>query len=89
MNTAKAEPGSTVAVWGLGAVGLAVVMGAVKAGASRIIGVDTNPGKFSVAKEFGCTDCVNPKDYDKVGTVFTIIIDLFLFFSQFNKYWLI
>ena len=61
----KAEPGSTVAVWGLGAVGLAVVMGAVKAGASRIIGVDLNPGKFQVAKEFGCTDCVNPKDYDK------------------------
>ena len=54
-------------MWGLGAVGLAVVMGAVKAGASRIIGVDTNPGKFSVAKEFGCTDCVNPKDYDKVS----------------------
>jgi len=65
LNTAKAEPGSTVAVWGLGAVGLAVVMGAVKAKASRIIGVDTNPGKFKVAKEFGCTDCVNPKDYDK------------------------
>jgi len=65
LNTAKAEPGSTVAVWGLGAVGLAVVMGAVKAKASRIIGVDLNPGKFKVAKEFGCTDCVNPKDYDK------------------------
>jgi len=65
LNTAKAEPGSTVAVWGLGAVGLAVVMGAVKAGASRIIGVDLNPNKFQVAKEFGCTDCVNPKDYDK------------------------
>ena len=74
MNTAKAEPGSTVAVWGLGAVGLAVVMGAVKAGASRIIGVDTNPGKFSVAKEFGCTDCVNPKDYDKVYSVSVINI---------------
>ena len=40
-------------------------MGAVKAGASRIIGVDLNPNKFQVAKEFGCTDCVNPKDYDK------------------------
>lgn len=65
LNTAKAEPGSTIAVWGLGAVGLAVVMGAVKAGASRIIGVDTNPGKFAIAKEFGCTDCVNPKDFDK------------------------
>lgn len=44
-NTAKVRPGSTVAVWGLGAVGLAVVMGAKKAGASRIIGVDINPAK--------------------------------------------
>lgn len=65
LNTAKAEPGSTVAVWGLGAVGLAVVMGAVKAKASRIIGIDLNPDKFKIAKEFGCTDCVNPKDFDK------------------------
>ena len=65
LNTAKVEEGSTVAVWGLGAVGLAVVMGAVKAKASRIIGVDINPNKFQVAKEFGCTDCVNPKDFDK------------------------
>jgi len=65
LNTAKAEPGSTMAVWGLGAVGLAVVMGGVKAGASRIIGIDLNADKFKVAREFGCTDCVNPKDYDK------------------------
>ena len=57
-------------------------MGAVKAGASRIIGVDTNPGKFSVAKEFGCTDCVNPKDYDKVSSVFTIIINLFVLLAN-------
>jgi S-(hydroxymethyl)glutathione dehydrogenase/alcohol dehydrogenase len=70
LNTAKVEKGSTVAVWGLGAVGLAVVMGAVKAGASRIIGVDLNPDKFGVAKEFGCTDCVNPKDHDKVRHIF-------------------
>merc|ERR1712106_266090 len=48
-----------------GAVGLAVVMGAVKAGCSRIIGIDLNPGKFEVAKEFGCTECVNPKDHDR------------------------
>ena len=61
-------------------------MGAVKAGASRIIGVDTNPGKFSVAKEFGCTDCVNPKDYDKVNLISAIDIHNFIF-SQFNKYW--
>lgn len=65
LNTAKAEPGSTTAVWGLGAVGLAAVMGCKVAGASRIIGIDINPDKFPLAKEFGCTECVNPKDYDK------------------------
>jgi len=64
-NTAKVEEGSTVAVWGLGAVGLAVVMGAVQAKCSKIIGVDLNPDKFKIAKDFGCTDCVNPKDFDK------------------------
>ena len=68
INTAKVEPDSTVAVWGLGAVGLAVVMGAVKAKASRIIGIDLNPGKFPIAKEFGCTDVVNPKDHDRVSS---------------------
>lgn len=65
LNTAKVEEGSTVGVWGLGAVGLAVVMGAVQAKASRIIGVDINDDKFKVAKEFGCTDCVNPAKLDK------------------------
>jgi len=44
------EPGSTTAVWGLGAVGLAVAMGCKAAGASRIIGVDINPDKFPIGK---------------------------------------
>jgi len=44
------EPGSTTAVWGLGAVGLAVAMGCKAAGASRIIGIDINPDKFPVGK---------------------------------------
>lgn len=48
LNTAKVEKGSTVGIWGLGAVGLAVAMGAREAGASRIIGVDINPDKFEV-----------------------------------------
>jgi len=64
-NTAKVQPGSTVAVFGLGAIGLAVVQGAVMAKAKRIIAIDTNPGKFSLATSMGATDCVNPKDYDK------------------------
>jgi len=65
LNTAKVEPGSTTAVWGLGAVGLAVIMGCKAAGASRIIGIDINPDKFPTAKEFGCTEFVNPKDHQR------------------------
>ncbi|PNW76216.1 hypothetical protein CHLRE_12g543350v5 [Chlamydomonas reinhardtii] len=64
-NTAKVTAGSTVAVFGLGAVGLAVIEAAKRAGASRIIAVDINPTKFPAAKEFGATDCINPKDHEK------------------------
>ncbi|PNH11763.1 Alcohol dehydrogenase class-3, partial [Tetrabaena socialis] len=62
-HTVKA--GSSVAVFGLGAVGLAVIEAAKRAGAARIIGVDINAAKFGVAMEFGATECVNPKDHDK------------------------
>uniref|UniRef100_A0A3Q3JIA2 Enoyl reductase (ER) domain-containing protein n=1 Tax=Monopterus albus TaxID=43700 RepID=A0A3Q3JIA2_MONAL len=65
VNTAKVEPGSTCAVFGLGAVGLAAVMGCKAAGAKKIIAVDINPEKFEKAKVFGATDFVNPKDHDK------------------------
>ncbi|KAM9842183.1 alcohol dehydrogenase 1-like [Aulostomus maculatus] len=65
VNTAKVEPGSSCAVFGLGAVGLAAVMGCKTAGAKRIIAVDINPDKFEKAKVFGATDFVNPKDHDK------------------------
>ncbi|KAF3701452.1 Alcohol dehydrogenase 1 [Channa argus] len=65
VNTAKVEPGSTCAVFGLGAVGLAAVMGCKSAGAKRIIAVDVNPDKFEKAKVFGATDFVNPKDHNK------------------------
>lgn len=64
-NTAKVEPGATVAVFGLGGIGLAVIQGAVQARAARIIGIDVNPDKFILAREMGATHCVNPKDYDK------------------------
>ena len=63
-NTAKVEPGSTVAVFGLGGIGLAVIQGAVMAKAERIIGVDINPDKFKMAEDMGATECVNPKDHD-------------------------
>ena len=64
-NTAKVQPGDTVAVFGLGGIGLAVIQGAVQARAGRIIAVDTNPGKFELARSMGATDCVNPKDHEK------------------------
>ena len=62
-NTAKVQPGDSVAVFGLGGIGLAVIHGAQLAGAGRIIAVDTNPSKFELARTFGATDCVNPKDH--------------------------
>jgi len=62
-NTAKVKAGDTVAVFGLGGIGLAVVQGARQAKASRIIGIDTNPGKFALARDMGATDVVNPKDH--------------------------
>ena len=64
-NTAKVQPGDSVAVFGLGAIGLAVIQGAVQAKAGRIIAIDTNPDKFALAREMGATDCVNPKDFEK------------------------
>ncbi len=64
-NTAKVQPGDSVAVFGLGGIGLAVVQGARKAKAGRIIAIDTNPDKFALAKHFGATDFVNPKDHDQ------------------------
>jgi S-(hydroxymethyl)glutathione dehydrogenase/alcohol dehydrogenase len=63
LNTAKVRPGSSVAVFGLGGIGLSVVQGAVMAKAARIIAIDTNPEKFTMARMLGATDCVNPKDY--------------------------
>jgi len=62
-SSPSVEAGSTVAVFGLGAVGLAAILGAKTAGASRIIAIDINPDKFAMAKKFGATDCVNPKDH--------------------------
>ncbi|HET7664269.1 MAG TPA: S-(hydroxymethyl)glutathione dehydrogenase/class III alcohol dehydrogenase [Rhodanobacteraceae bacterium] len=64
-NTAKVRKGDTVAVFGLGGIGLSVIQGAKQAGAGRIIAIDTNPDKFDLARDFGATDCVNPKDHDE------------------------
>ncbi|VAI03373.1 unnamed protein product [Triticum turgidum subsp. durum] len=65
INVAKPPKGSTVAIFGLGAVGLAAAEGARIAGASRIIGIDLNASRFEEARKFGCTEFVNPKDHSK------------------------
>ncbi|KAJ3160228.1 NAD/NADP dependent alcohol dehydrogenase [Geranomyces michiganensis] len=62
-NTAKVEKDAVVAVFGLGGVGISALQGAKAAGAKRIIGIDTNPSKFDIAKRMGATECINPKDF--------------------------
>jgi len=74
LNTAKVQPGSSVAVFGLGGIGLSVVQGAVMAKAARIIAIDTNPAKFEMARALGATECVNPADYDR--PIQQVIVDL-------------
>lgn len=61
-NNANVEKGSSCAVWGLGTLGLAAIMGCKAAGADKIIGIDINPSKFEIAKEFGATEVINPRD---------------------------
>lgn len=61
-KVAAVEPGSTVAVFGLGAVGLAVAQGSKMRGAKRIIGVDLNPDKCEIGKRMGITEFINPND---------------------------
>ena len=63
---AKVEPGSTVAVFGLGGIGLNVIQGAKMVGADRIIGVDLNGDREVLGREFGMTDFINPRDIDDV-----------------------
>jgi S-(hydroxymethyl)glutathione dehydrogenase/alcohol dehydrogenase len=64
--TMKVEAGSTVAVFGLGGIGLNVIQGASMVGATRIIGVDLNPTKAELARQFGMTDFVNPSEVENV-----------------------
>ena len=64
--TMKVEPGSTVAVFGLGGIGLNVIQGARLVGAARIIGVDLNPEREALGRQFGMTEFVNPKEVDDV-----------------------
>jgi S-(hydroxymethyl)glutathione dehydrogenase/alcohol dehydrogenase len=74
INTAKVEPGSNVVVFGLGGIGLNVIQGARLVGADKIVGVDLNPAKAELAKKFGMTHFVNPKEVD--GDVVANLVDL-------------
>ncbi|MBQ0821360.1 S-(hydroxymethyl)glutathione dehydrogenase/class III alcohol dehydrogenase [Microvirga terrae] len=73
--TAKVWPGANVVVFGLGGIGLNVIQGARMVGADRIIGVDINPAKAEMAKKFGMTDFVNPKEVGN-DKVVQAIVDL-------------
>jgi S-(hydroxymethyl)glutathione dehydrogenase/alcohol dehydrogenase len=73
LNRAKVEPGSSVAVFGLGGVGLSVIQGAVMAGAERIIAIDMNPKKQELAVQFGATDFVNPSG---VGDIAEALVEM-------------
>src|SRR5690606_20516620 len=64
INTARVEPGSRVVVFGLGGIGLNVVQGARMVGADRVIGVDLNPARETLAREFGMTHFVNPAELE-------------------------
>jgi S-(hydroxymethyl)glutathione dehydrogenase/alcohol dehydrogenase len=71
LNTAKVHAGATVAVFGLGGIGLSVVQGAVMAGAGRIIAIDVNPRKFAMARQLGATDCLDASQVPKVADAVT------------------
>ncbi|MCE9952985.1 S-(hydroxymethyl)glutathione dehydrogenase/class III alcohol dehydrogenase [Aeromonas allosaccharophila] len=74
MNTAKVKEGESVAIFGLGGIGLSAVIGARLAKAGRIIAIDINESKFELARTLGATDCINPNDYDK--PIQEVIVDL-------------
>jgi S-(hydroxymethyl)glutathione dehydrogenase/alcohol dehydrogenase len=74
LHVAKAEEGSTVAIFGLGGVGLSAIIGATLAKCKRIIAIDINASKFDLAKKLGATDCINPNDFDK--PISQVIIDM-------------
>ena len=75
LHTAKVEPGASVAVFGLGGIGLAVIQGAVMAGAERIIAVDLNEKKFPLARQFGATDEINPRSVEDVEAAIIELTD--------------
>ena len=74
INTAGVEPGANVVVFGLGGIGLNVIQGARIAGADKIVGVDINPSKATLAEKFGMTHFVNPTEVE--GDLVPYLVDL-------------
>lgn len=74
MNTAKVAAGDTIAIFGLGGIGLSAIIGGVMAKASRIIAIDINESKFDLAQRLGATDCINPQKYD--APIQDVIVEL-------------
>ena len=74
INTAKVEPGANVVVFGLGGIGLNVIQGARLAGANMIIGVDLNPARETLARKFGMTHFINPKEIE--GDLVAYLVNL-------------
>jgi len=74
INTAKVEPGANVVVFGLGGIGLNVVQGARMVGANMIVGVDLNPAREALARKFGLTHFVNPKEVN--GDLVAYLVEL-------------
>jgi len=73
-NAAKVKPGDSVAIFGLGGIGLSAIIGCKMAGASRIIAIDINEKKFELAKQLGATDTINPQKFDK--PIQDVIVDM-------------
>src|SRR5438552_9522668 len=73
LNTARVHAGASVAVFGLGGVGLSVIQGAVMAGDGRIIGIDTNPRKVPMARQLGATDVLDPA---RVSSVVEAVVEM-------------
>ncbi|MBR9781848.1 MAG: S-(hydroxymethyl)glutathione dehydrogenase/class III alcohol dehydrogenase [Rhodospirillales bacterium] len=73
-NAAKVKPGDSVAIFGLGGIGLSAIIGCKMAGASRIIAIDINEKKFELAKQLGATDTINPQKFDK--PIQEVIVDM-------------
>ena len=76
INTAKVEPGANVVIFGLGGIGLNVVQGARIAGANKIIGVDLNPAREALARKFGMTHFVNPRDLPSKDDLVPHLVEL-------------